>query len=148
MKDKRQMNVIDLSSQQVKDESCEYVDLNQVETEVFESSPLKEVVNNTLDEEQVPNNRSQINTQKIPPIEPTRARLEGLKLEQGSDECRNVDRRKEIPESLEQRLSRIKDELEEIKTLQELGHDSVKFHDLNMLEDLHQKLTSNSQSKM
>ncbi|GAV48902.1 hypothetical protein ZYGR_0N03070 [Zygosaccharomyces rouxii] len=142
------MNVIDLSSQQVKDESCEYIDLNQAETEVFESSPLKEVVQNTVDEEQVPDYEPQINSQNIPAIETTRDKLGNLQLEQHVEEYSAVNRREEIPESMEQRLLRIKNELEEIKALQELGHDSVNSQDLKMLEDLHHQLNSDSQSKM
>lgn len=142
------MEFIDLSILPIKDESCEYIDLNQAETEVFESSPLKEVIQNTFDEEQVPNNESRIKSHNIPPIEPTRARLENLQLEQSNAEFRSVNRHKELPESLEQRLSRIKDELEEIKALQELEHDPVNSREVEMLENLHHKLYSASQSKI
>lgn len=143
------MEVIDLSGEQIKDESCEYLSLNQAETEVFESSPLKDVVQNAPDETLAPSHEPGISSGNIPPIRRTRDKLENLRLEgSSSDDFMCLNRPKEIPESLEQRLLRIKDELEEIKVLQEVRNDSVDPQDFMILEDLHNKLASASRSRM
>lgn len=141
------MEVIDLNSQNGKDESCEYVDLSHAETEVYESSPLKEAMKEVLDDQRVADNGFQVSSQNIPAIGSTRAKFENLHLEQNVNGPNVLKRRSKMPESVEQRLSRIKDELEEIKAMQQTNNDFTSSGDLETLKGLHHHLQASSQDK-
>ncbi|CDF90493.1 uncharacterized protein ZBAI_06926 [Zygosaccharomyces bailii ISA1307] len=142
------MEVIDLSSEDLVDDSSQYVDPSRIERQVFESHPMRSMIKGTSGKQHTDYHK--INSQKIPNTISTRARLEKCQIEQRIPDrvIFDVVSKKEAPESIEQRLSRIKNELDEIRSMQDHAEDSKTFQELQYVEELHSKLLLASQSRL
>ncbi|AQZ12203.1 JNM1 (YMR294W) [Zygosaccharomyces parabailii] len=143
------MEVIDLTSEDLVDDSSQYVDPSRIERQVFESHPMRSMIKGISAKQHT--DYYNINSQKIPNINSTRARLEKCQIEQRIPDgviFDVVSKKEEVPESIEQRLSRIKNELDEIRAIQEHAEDSKNSEDLQYIEELHSKLLLASQSRL
>lgn len=143
------MEVIDLNDQDLIDDCSEYINVSGTERQLFESRPLQPALEETFNDQDIISDK--LVSRSIPSVSSTKKILENTRLEQrvpDSVTFKTASRREAHTESIEQRLSRIKCELEEIRKLQETVSDSESLQDVHYLEELHSQLLSVSQARL